>query len=157
MADTPSPLKAVRRHCLDCCNGSANEVALCPAKACPLWTMRMGGRPNPAEHAGAATRLYPHERPMTLGAFAAEGMGTLAAIKRRCVDCSGGSAIGGKGCTSIGCDLWPFRTGHNPNRAGLRNSGHFPQKTTAHVRLVADEASAGGEMPETTREPAEAA
>lgn len=34
--------KAIRLKCLDCVCGQANEVRLCPAKDCPLWTWRMG-------------------------------------------------------------------------------------------------------------------
>jgi hypothetical protein len=30
-----SPLQAARRHCLWCCNGSANEVCFCAATGCP--------------------------------------------------------------------------------------------------------------------------
>jgi len=41
-----TPLKAVRRHCLSCCDGSANEVKLCPSKSCPLWPFRHGHRPS---------------------------------------------------------------------------------------------------------------
>jgi hypothetical protein len=116
------PLKAIRRHCLWCCNGSANEVALCPARACPLWTMRFGKRPDPAEHAGDVTKLYPLEDPLSLGEFATEGMPTLAAMRRRCLDCSGGLPSEVRSCTHTTCDLWPFRLGRNPNRAGIGRS-----------------------------------
>ena len=34
--------KAIRLKCLDCCNGSANEVKLCTSKNCPLYIYRMG-------------------------------------------------------------------------------------------------------------------
>lgn len=34
--------KAIRLKCLDCCNGSANEVKLCPSKKCPLFIYRLG-------------------------------------------------------------------------------------------------------------------
>jgi hypothetical protein len=40
-----SPLKALRARCLDCCAGSAHEVRLCTAAACPLWPFRMGRNP----------------------------------------------------------------------------------------------------------------
>lgn len=118
----PPTLKAVRRHCLDCCNGSAKEVELCPAKRCPLWTMRFGRRPDPAEYIDDPTKLYPLEVPITLGEFAAKGMSTLAAIRRRCIDCSGGSAIEAGSCSFKDCDLYPFRFGRNPNRAGIGSS-----------------------------------
>jgi len=40
-----SPMKALRLKCLDCCNGSALEVRLCTAVACPIWPFRMGRNP----------------------------------------------------------------------------------------------------------------
>ncbi|MGO4917461.1 hypothetical protein [Pseudogemmobacter sp. W21_MBD1_M6] len=36
-----SPLRALRLKCLDCCNGSAPEVRLCPSVDCPSWPFRM--------------------------------------------------------------------------------------------------------------------
>jgi hypothetical protein len=121
----PHPLKAVRRHCLDCCGGSANEVALCPARSCPLWTMRFNKRPVPAEYADDPTPLHPSEISLTLGEFAAKGMRTLEAVRRRCLDCSGGSPAEVRSCNFENCDLWPFRLGKNPNRLG---KGYFAQK-----------------------------
>lgn len=40
-----SPLRALRLKCLDCCNGSTQEVRLCTAVDCPSWPFRMGGNP----------------------------------------------------------------------------------------------------------------
>ncbi len=40
-----SPLRALRLKCLDCCNGSAQEVRLCTALDCPNWPFRMGRNP----------------------------------------------------------------------------------------------------------------
>jgi len=40
-----SPLRALRLNCLDCCNGSAQEVRLCTAVDCPSWPFRMGKSP----------------------------------------------------------------------------------------------------------------
>jgi hypothetical protein len=40
-----SPLRALRMKCLDCCNGSAQEVRLCTAVDCPSWPFRMGRNP----------------------------------------------------------------------------------------------------------------
>ena len=34
--------KAIREHCLWCCNGQRNEVKLCPAECCALYEYRMG-------------------------------------------------------------------------------------------------------------------
>ena len=41
-----SPVKSIRTYCLDCSNGSANEVKLCPAENCPLYRYRLGANPN---------------------------------------------------------------------------------------------------------------
>lgn len=41
-----SPLKAIRAHCLECCNDSAHEVKLCTVKKCPLFDFRFGKNPH---------------------------------------------------------------------------------------------------------------
>lgn len=38
----PSPIKAIRAKCLDCCGGSESEARKCTALNCPLWPLRMG-------------------------------------------------------------------------------------------------------------------
>lgn len=43
-------------------------------------------------------------------------MSPLRAIKLRCIDCCGGSYNEVKVCPSVGCALYPFRTGKNPFR-----------------------------------------
>ena len=40
-----SPLRALRRKCLDCRNESHQEVRLCTAVDCPSWPFRMGKNP----------------------------------------------------------------------------------------------------------------
>jgi hypothetical protein len=40
-----SPLRAIRLSCLDCCAGSAQEVAMCMSLRCPSWPFRMGTNP----------------------------------------------------------------------------------------------------------------
>lgn len=41
-----TPLKSIRAKCLDCCCENQQEVALCPAEDCPLWSFRFGKNPN---------------------------------------------------------------------------------------------------------------
>lgn len=48
MSKLPSPLKAIRLRCLDCCGFQPKEVALCPATNCPSHAFRMGKNPNRA-------------------------------------------------------------------------------------------------------------
>lgn len=40
-----TPMKAIRSKCLEC-NGTANEVKLCPCTDCALWPFRLGKNPN---------------------------------------------------------------------------------------------------------------
>ena len=41
-----NPLKAIRVNCVqECCNGSANEVKLCPCHDCVLYPFRFGKNP----------------------------------------------------------------------------------------------------------------
>lgn len=41
-----TPMKAIRRRCLDCCCGSSQEVSLCPVHSCSLHPYRFGKRPG---------------------------------------------------------------------------------------------------------------
>jgi len=45
-----SPLKAIRPKCLDCCDGSVRQVALCPMRSCRVW---------PYRHAYSAANMQP--------------------------------------------------------------------------------------------------
>ena len=40
-----TPMKAIRKKCLECSNGSYQEVTLCPIKTCALYAYRSGHRP----------------------------------------------------------------------------------------------------------------
>ena len=41
-----TPMKAIRKKCLDCCCGNPNEVRACHITRCPLWVYRSGHRPK---------------------------------------------------------------------------------------------------------------
>ena len=41
-----TPIKAIRKKCLDCCCGSSNEVKLCQVESCALHPYRFGKNPN---------------------------------------------------------------------------------------------------------------
>lgn len=41
-----SPVKAIKRHCLDCSGSSKKEVRECIIQDCPLYPFRMGKNPN---------------------------------------------------------------------------------------------------------------
>lgn len=38
----------------------------------------------------------------------------MQAIRRKCLDCSGGQIVEVKLCEAVGCSLWPFRAGRHP-------------------------------------------
>ena len=40
-----SPMKIIRKKCLDCSNGQYIEVKACPVLRCPLWKFRLGIHP----------------------------------------------------------------------------------------------------------------
>lgn len=41
-----TPVKAIRRNCLDCSGGSVSEVRNCEFTYCPLYPYRLGKNPN---------------------------------------------------------------------------------------------------------------
>ena len=43
-----TPIKAIRKKCLDCCCGSRKEVRECPVTECTLYPYRFGHRPTKA-------------------------------------------------------------------------------------------------------------
>ena len=47
----------------------------------------------------------------------------LKAIRLKCLDCSCGSSNEVKLCPITACPLFPYRSGKNPNRAGIGNHG----------------------------------
>ena len=55
-----SPLKAIRKYCLDCGGDSANEVKLCPCTDCALYEFRLGKNPY------SVKRIYTDEQKQAL-------------------------------------------------------------------------------------------
>ena len=56
MKEKISPLKAIRKYCLDCGGDSSNEVKLCPCTDCVLYEFRFGKNPY------SAKRIYTEEQ-----------------------------------------------------------------------------------------------
>lgn len=44
-----TPMRAIRKKCLDCCCGSYTEVTHCTVKTCALYEYRSGHRPKEEE------------------------------------------------------------------------------------------------------------
>ena len=102
MADRQTPLRAIRRRCLDCSGYSAAEVRDCDFTDCALFTYRMGKRPRPP------AELTP-----------------CRAIRTYCLWCRGGSAVEVKLCPKADCGPHDYRLGRNPARKGVRHAGSF--------------------------------
>ena len=134
-----TPLRAIRNKCLWCCNGSAHEVALCPAKACPSWSFRFGHKPTEEVIAEQRdTPLHPLEWRMTASEFQAARHSALKAIKRKCLDCSGASKAEVRNCAFVDCALHIFRRGTNPNRA------HSPEERARRAAHLGNVKAADG-------------
>ena len=43
-----TPVKAIRKKCIDCCNGQYEEIRNCTVINCALYPYRMGRRPDTA-------------------------------------------------------------------------------------------------------------
>ena len=41
-----TPIRAIRKNCLDCSNNQFKDVKLCTVISCPLYPYRMGTRPS---------------------------------------------------------------------------------------------------------------
>ncbi len=85
-----TPLKSVRKFCLDCCGESQRAVKLCPAESCPIHRFRMS-----------------------------KGRIKLRDIRLKCLDCSGQSPKDVKTCpfgaySGLWCSLYPYRMGKRP-------------------------------------------
>jgi hypothetical protein len=61
--------------------------------------------------------MYPLEDGLSAAEFHKNGGTASKAIKRYCLDCSGGSKSEVRNCKCVTCPLHPFRFGKNPNRA----------------------------------------
>ena len=97
-----SPLKAIRKYCVeDCCCDQSAEVRLCPVNDCELYPYRFGKGPavKPA-------------------------LTSQKSIRAKCLDCSGGSPADVRECWNTECALFHLRMGKNPNLKGKRGSGN---------------------------------
>ena len=102
MTDRPTPIKAIRRRCLDCSGCSVADVRDCGIPDCALHPYRMGHRPKPPA-------------PKT----------PIRSIRAYCLDCCADSAVEVKLCPKADCGLHIYRLGHNPAREGIRHAGSF--------------------------------
>lgn len=65
------------------------------------------------------------------------GTTPLRAIRAKCLDCCCNSAQEVKLCPAQNCPLWPFRSGHNPARAGIGGKGVTAKKPDSRANFEA--------------------
>lgn len=55
-----SPLKQIRKQCLECCCGSVKTIRFCHSIDCPLWYLRFGKFPKTVlrEHGRKSEQLF---------------------------------------------------------------------------------------------------
>lgn len=83
-----TPLKAIRRYCLWCCNDQSKEVRLCPSDECVLYLYRLGKK-------GRHVSL-------------------VKTIRQKCLDCHCQSSNDVFKCDAEDCPLHPYRRGKSP-------------------------------------------
>lgn len=103
-----TPLKSLRKYCLDCCNGSFNEVKLCTIEDCEFFPFRLGkGRPK------------------------------LKSIRKKCLECSE-SLTEVKNCSFKDCPVYDYRMGHNPKLKGIGGNIALFRKKTQPTSVLSD-------------------
>ena len=114
--DTSALEGAASLYCLWCCNGRSVAVSQCTAVSCSLWQYRSGRKPR----AGDLARLVDHQvyplEDMTAAADFQKTITRTKAIRRKCLDCAGGSRAEVRACPREECPLHALRLGKNPNR-----------------------------------------
>jgi hypothetical protein len=91
---------AIAQYCLDCCGGSSDEVSQCSATRCPVWSYRFDLGPSAMGDAAATAKRSVPDFPTH---------GALAAVRLRCLDCSGGEPVLVRDCAATTCGLRAHR------------------------------------------------
>ena len=73
-------------------------------------------------------------------------MTPIKAIRAKCLDCAG-NRKDVRNCICPECPLYPFRLGHNPNRAGIGNASNFQKKPTQEGSFENRKVSEGNYTP----------
>lgn len=78
---------SIRKYCLECCNGSFEEVKKCLSTDCSLYEYRSGKNPNKPK------------------------LTKTKAIRQRCLNCSGFYSPDVRNCEFKECYLYRYRMG----------------------------------------------
>ena len=91
-----TPLRAIRRFCIECVGGEISEIRTCGGDHC-----KNGG----CDERGVC--LFYRFR-------TGRGRPSIKLIRKTCLWCMGNSSDMVKDCGSTGCALWAYRLGSNP-------------------------------------------
>lgn len=86
-----SPVKSIRKFCLDCCLGGYEEVRNCCCTKCDVWPYRLGKR-----------KVIPRSRFTPIKAI------------RKCINCYGFEKQAVTACKLSDCWFFVYRMGHRP-------------------------------------------
>lgn len=78
---------SIRKYCLECCNGSFEEIKKCLSTECSLYEYRSGKNPNKPK------------------------LTKTKAIRQRCLNCSGFYSPDVRNCEFKECYLYRYRMG----------------------------------------------
>ena len=67
----------------------------------------------------------------------------MRAMRRKCLDCSGGSSLAVKQCPVLDCPLFPFRLGHRPKFVDKVGNGRLRGHSRRNTEIVTAESSQG--------------
>ena len=88
-----TPLKSIRKKCLNCSGFSSPEVKSCTFNECPLYPLHLGKR--------------------------VKGVRPVKAIRLYCLECVKKNPNEIKLCPGDDCDIFRYRFGKNPSRRGI--------------------------------------
>ncbi len=110
----PTPIKAIRRRCIDCTGHSYKNIAECSAPKCPFCKAKCPLFPFRMGHGGRAC---------------------LGPIRKYCLDCQGHSYEGVRECPTLKCALWPYRMGKRPKKEEPETQGLSVNLSEGEVEL----------------------
>ena len=107
-----SPLKSIRKFCLECMGGSSKIVTDCPSTKCKFYHFRFGKNPIPQPKIFA-----------------------LKSMRLYCLECLYTSDEVKK-CTMPECPVYIYRFGNNPHRKGIGCKGGHPSTLKHQLSLL---------------------
>jgi hypothetical protein len=112
MAKKLTPVKAIRKRCLDCVGFSTTDVKNC----------------NCFENDGAIEKCFLHPYRMGKRPKVKAECTPIKSIRKHCLWCCCGSFNLVKNCPTGDCPLWIYRFGTNPARKGVGNNSKMPSE-----------------------------